>query len=217
MDSGHATMTSAAPTPPDPQPSPLTTSTRGPIRATLRPQGLSSTTTSSTHPHTSTRAPSHPHPSQSHRRSRSVDSIRHNQETTPTNHRAPPHSLPSNIPSTSQHWTTSTRASSASSQWSHVRPAAPTSRGSNKENVLPSQSMTEGRLRGSENVGPLKAKGSGGAPFKDRTNTSSNSVLGRQERKRVVGKGNSLIELAPPLNAARLCPIQQSTRTATVS
>ena len=88
----------------------------------------------------------------------------------------------------------------------------------NKEN-------TPGRLGdggGQENGGAQKPRGSG-VPFRDRTNTSqqqqqqqSVSQSGRQER-RVVGKGNSLSELAPPLNAARLRPIRQSTRTATVS
>ena len=234
-------MTSAAPTPPHPHPShphthptpphphpshphphstPLTTSTRGPLRATLRPRGLSSSTAgSSTLPHTSSLTPSHPHSPHPHcTRSHSVDSIRHNRETTPTNHRPQPHSLPSNLPSTSQHLITTTRANSSTrdSQWSHGHQA--TMRGSNKENVPNQSSNSGGQQRGSENVGLPKPRGLGNVPFKDRTNTSSNGALvGRPDRKRVVGKGSSLSELAPPLNAARLRPIQQSTRTATVS
>ena len=86
----------------------------------------------------------------------------------------------------------------------------------NKENTPGRQ----GDGGGQENGGPQKPRGSG-LPFRDRTNTSqqqqqSVSQSGRQER-RVVGKGNSLSELAPPLNAARLRPIRQSTRTAIVS
>ena len=163
--------------------------TRGPMRATLRPRGLPSS-----HP-SSTLTSSHPH--STHRRSRSVDSIRHTSksETTPTN-QLQPHPLSSKTA------TRATTPTTRANRWS-------VSGGSNKENGP----LGGGQNRG-ENVGPLKVRGSSNAPFKDRTNTSQ-ITTGQEERGSL--KGNSLSELTPPLNAARLRPIRQSTRTATVS
>ena len=201
LDSGHATMTSTS----SPHPhhsSHLTTGTRGPLRATIRPRGLPS---------------SHPPSSlSSHRRSCSVDSIGQRSEATPTNYsqqppslssrRSPLHSSSENMASmrASNSTTRATISTTRANHWNQGR-------GSNKENS---------RV-GSGNVAPLKTRGSSGsAPFKDRTNTSQiSNNLGQSvtEGERKMGKGNSLSELTPPLNAARLRPIRQSTRTATVN
>ena len=240
LDSGHATMTSTAPTTPHSQ-----STSRGPVRATMRPRGLpSSPVRSSPHPPppTSTLSShtSHPPSSHSHRRSRSADSIRRNcfhrpdSKATPTNHHS--HHAPSTSHHLSQQYSatetstntrgynstthaTSPLTATRANQCTNSTQGKPTSRGSNKENT-PSRSVDGkrgGGQMGSENSGP-PSRGSG-VPFRDRTNTSSHGVsqLGQQEQKKIVGKGNSLSELAPPLNAARLRPIQQSTRTATVS
>ena len=73
----------------------------------------------------------------------------------------------------------------------------------------------DGRGRQLENVASLKTRGSSSSvPFKDRTNSQN---TGQQGERKTGSKGNSLSELTPPLNAARLRPISQSTRTATVS
>ena len=213
----------------------------------MRPQGLPpSPTLSSPHPppptstlssHTS----SHPHSSHSHRRSRSADSIRHNHshptdsKTTPTNHHS--HHTPSTAHLSSQQHsatetTTNTRGynsttrvtspltTTRANQCTNSTQGRPASRGSNKENT-PTQSLDRGGggQMGPENSGPQNRASHSSVPFRDRTNTSSHAMsqLGQQERKKIVGKGNSLSELSPPLNAARLRPIQQNTRTATVS
>lgn len=202
------------------------TSGRGPMKATVRPRGLPQSTLSSPQPPPNSILPGPS--SHSHRRSRSVDSIR---PTHPTGSRESPLSTRTGTPSTSSHHsqhsvmktTTATRAISplTSTRANHRGSGSqgrPTTGQSNKENT-PNRSVDRGGGHwGSENLVPLKSRGSG-VPFRDRTNISSQSVsqVGQQERRKVVGKGNSLSELAPPLNAARLRPIRQSTRTATVS
>ena len=197
VDSGHATMTSHPHISSSSHPHSLT---RGPLRATLRPRVLPASNPPSS------LTTSHPH--SSHKRSHSVDSIRHasRSEATPTNqlyslsttHRSPQYSGSQTMASTCG-YNSSTRANGGRQ-----------SGGSNKENV--SVNGRGGQTRG-RNLGPLKAGHPGNAPFKDRTNTSQ--ITGREENKSV--KGNSLSELTPPLNVARLRPICQSTRTATVS
>ena len=66
--------------------------------------------------------------------------------------------------------------------------------------------------------------GSSSAPFKDRTNSVANSTSNRSTGHKSNGvsttekpKLRTLTELVPPLNAARLRPIQQQTRSANVS
>lgn len=218
LDSGHATMSSTTTAGPITlHSSPHTTTGRGPLRATLRPRGL----ITDSHHHQQQQLPH----TLSHRRSHSLDSIRKSSttmmtsspETTPTNHHPQPHSTHTTSTShhSSQHLTNSTRTSISSTRANNKERL---NRCSNKENT-PTKSIHErgGGQRGSENLSPLKTNGSSGIPFKDRTNTSqSGMATTRQEQRRVIGKGNSLSELAPPLNAARLRPIHQSTRTATV-
>jgi polo-like kinase 4 len=208
LDSGHATMTSTS-SPHTPHSSPLTAGTRGPLRATIRPRGLPAS-----HPPSTLTTSSHPPSALStHRRSRSVDSIR--PEATPTNYSQQPHtpsSRHSPLHSSTENMA-NTRAYNSSTRANHWNQGR-ISGGSNKEN----RSMSGGGGRnGGENSAPLKPRGStgGGVPFKDRTNTSQN--MGQQGERKTGSKGNSLSELTPPLNAARLRPIRQSTRTATVS
>ena len=210
LDSGHATMTSTS-SPHTPHSSPLTASTRGPLRATIRPRGLPSS-----HPPSALTTSSHPLSALStHRRSRSVDSIRPKSEATPTNYSQQPHTLSSRrspLHSSTENMA-NTRANNSSMRVNHWNEGR-ISGGSNKENRSISGG---GGQNGGENSAPLKTRGStgGGVPFKDRTNTSQN--MGQQGERKTGSKGNSLSELTPPLNAARLRPIRQSTRTATVS
>lgn len=225
LDSGHATMSSTAPATPHSH----VTSGRGPMKATVRPRGL---------PQSSPQRPPNsifPGPSShSHRRSRSVDSIRPNHHTSSKESSLSTRNISTGSPSTShssshrsQHsamkTNTATRAispltSTRANQRGSGSQGRPVAGQSNKENTPNSSVDRGGGQWGSENLVPLKSRGSG-VPFRDRTNISSQSVsqVGQQERRKVVGKGNSLSELAPPLNAARLRPIRQSTRTATVS
>ncbi len=60
----------------------------------------------------------------------------------------------------------------------------------------------------------LRGVGNAGVPFRDRTNTQECQQGGSSNRRKRMG---SLKELVPPLNAGRLRPIQQQTRSATVS
>ena len=101
---------------------------------------------------------------------------------------------------------------------------------SNKENYSASSVRSSARKMNSD-VGSVdgwqrrRGESSGGAPFTDRTNKSRVENI---ERKSSDGSGNgvstgdkarikTLSELVPPLNAARLRPIQQQTRSANVS
>lgn len=55
-------------------------------------------------------------------------------------------------------------------------------------------------------------------PLGDHTNTTNSLIENSRNKREASIKGvTSLSELVPPLNAARLRPIQQKTRTASVS
>ena len=101
---------------------------------------------------------------------------------------------------------------------------------SNKENYSASSVRSSARKTNSD-VGSVdgrqrrRGEPSGGAPFTDRTNKSR---VENVERKSIDGSSGgvstgdkarikTLSELVPPLNAARLRPIQQQTRSANVS
>ncbi len=97
------------------------------------------------------------------------------------------------------------------SRVNHQRKQQSSRESSNKENcstfssVVSSRTVTTAKTRSDPGLRVV------GVPFKDRTNIQES---GQSKKTKKIG---SLKELVPPLNAARLRPLQQQTRGATVS
>ncbi len=199
LDSGQYTMSSSS----------QSVNRSGPMKATVRPQGIEhhiSSSVSST--------------SRTHSRHQSSSSV---QSQKPLSHRKT-HSVDG-----TQHTKQSSRGSQKSSQLTgsrHQSMSCEDLRYSNKEN-LPTHThkrRAKSDFEPSRATPPLLKDQSRGVsssqvPFRDKTNVARS--VGREERKvratTAAPTAGSLKELVPPLNAARLRPIKQQTRSAIVS
>ena len=191
MDSGQYTMSSSQ-----------SVNKGGPLRATVRPHGIENhlppppssiaSTDSSIHSrHCSTQSTLSNRPAIGHRKTQSVDG------------------LPFSAKSSHNHSATKTPASLKDSK--HHSHSCEDIASSNKENASSQHSRrakSDFESRGSRQANSTR-------PFKDRTNVQTERPR-LDDRKAVERSSGSLKALVPPLNAARLRPIKQQTRSAIV-
>lgn len=201
LDSGQYTMSSSS----------QSVNKSGPLRATARPHGIENHIPSPLSSITSTSDSTHSRP-------RSIQSTLSNRPA--TGHRKTRSVDGSSTSEKSYHLARQTPNSLKNSKY-HSRSCENVASG-NKENASSQQSRrAKSDFESRKNV---SAHQQATQPFKDRTNVL-NERPGSDNRKGVDRRtdeserrsGGSLKELVPPLNAARLRPIKQQTRSAIVS